>query len=147
MECVACGSAEATERRDGTAQGYRYFRCRACGRGFNESSSGVLNRAQYPSDIVALVVLWRLRYRLTLRDLTEMFLLRSIVFSHEVVRDWEAKLTPALADELRQSRCRKGSPGRRSWHVDETYLEGPGTLVPPVPGHRAERRSRRHHAE
>jgi len=58
-----------------------------------------------------------------LRDLTEMFLLRGIVFSHEAVRDWEARLAPALADELRQRRCGKGGTGRRSWHVDETYLK------------------------
>ncbi len=41
------------------------------------------------------MVLWRLRYRLTLRDLGEMFLLRGLVFSHEAVRDWEARLAPA----------------------------------------------------
>ncbi|WP_424139473.1 IS6 family transposase [Roseomonas chloroacetimidivorans] len=83
----------------------------------------MLNRAQYPSDVIALVVLWRLRYRLTLRDLTEMFLLRGIVFSHEAVRDWEARLAPALAGELRQRRRGRGRNGRRSWHVDETYLK------------------------
>lgn len=123
MACVDCGSAEVIERRDRTAQGYRRFRCRACGRGFNERSSGVLNRAQYPSDVIALVVLWRLRYCLTLRDLAEMFLLRGIVFSHEAVREWEAKLAPVLAGELRQRRRGKGGCGRRSWHVDETYLK------------------------
>ncbi|MFC7739263.1 IS6 family transposase [Roseomonas sp. GCM10028921] len=123
MECVDCGSAEVIERRDRTAQGYRRFRCRACGRGFNERSSGVLNRAHYPSDVIALVVLWHLRYRLTLRDLAEMFLLRGIVFSHEAVREWEAKLAPVLAGELRQRRRGKGGRGRRSWHVDETYLK------------------------
>ncbi|MFC7739286.1 DDE-type integrase/transposase/recombinase [Roseomonas sp. GCM10028921] len=123
MECVACGSAEVTERRDRTAQGYRCFRCRTCGRGFNERSPGVLDRAQYPSDVIALVVLWRLRYRLTLRDLIEVFLLPGIVFSHEAVRDWEAKLAPVLAGELRQRRRGKGSAGRRSWHVDKTHAK------------------------
>jgi transposase-like protein len=39
------------------------------------------------------------------------------VFTYEAVRDWEAKLTPALAEELRRSR--KGKVGR-SWCVDET---------------------------
>ncbi|MBB5695970.1 hypothetical protein [Muricoccus pecuniae] len=58
--------------------------------------------------MIALVVLWRLRYRLTLRDLAEMFLVRGIVFSHEAVRDWEAKLAPVLADELRKRRARQG---------------------------------------
>ncbi|WP_424140149.1 hypothetical protein [Roseomonas chloroacetimidivorans] len=120
MGCVGCGSAQATERRGRTAQGYRRFRCRACGREFNERSAGVLNRTQYPSDVIALVVLWRLRYRLTLRDLAEMFLLRGFVFSHEAVRDWEAKLAPILTRGLRQRRRGKGGSARRSWHVDET---------------------------
>ena len=83
----------------------------------------MLNRTQYPSDVIALVVLWRLRYRLTLQDLSEMFLERGILFSHEAVRGWEAKLTPILTTELRQRRRGKGGAGRRSWHVDETYLK------------------------
>ena len=125
MDCVCCGSAAVTERPERTAQGYRRFRCRDCGRQFNERSAGLLNRTQYPSDIIALVVLWRLRYRLTLRDLCEMFLLRGIVFSHEAVRDWEAKLAPVLAGELRRRRRSKGGAGVRSWFVDETlYLVG-----------------------
>ena len=123
MECVCCGSAAVTERRDRTAQGYRRFRCRDCGRQFNERSAGMLNRTQYPSDVIALVVLWRLRYRLTLRDLAEMFVHRGIVFSHEAVRDWEAKLTPILGHELRQRRHGKAGAGGRSWFVDETYLK------------------------
>src|SRR4051794_41540648 len=34
----------------------------------------------------------RLRYKLSLRDLAEMFLIRGLVFTHEAVRDWETKL-------------------------------------------------------
>src|SRR3954454_19023016 len=84
MRCVACGSEAVTERLERTAQGYRRFRCRTCGKQFNdERSGGLLNRTQYPSDVVALVVLWRLRYKLSLRDLPEMFAVRGIVFSHE----------------------------------------------------------------
>jgi putative transposase len=123
MECICCGSATITERPDSTAQGCRRFRCRDCGKQFNERSAGLLNRAQYPSDVIALVVLWRLRYRLTLRDLSEMFLQRGIVFSYEAIRDWEAKLAPILADELRQRRHGKGGARSRRWHVDETYLK------------------------
>jgi putative transposase len=102
MECVGCGSAAVSERGERTAQGYRRFRCRACGKQFNERGAGVLNRTQYRSDVIALVVLWRLRYKLSLRDLQEMFLIRGIVFSHEAVRDWEARVTPALAESLRR---------------------------------------------
>ena len=104
MRCLDCGSAEMAERRDRAAQGYRRFRCRDCGKQCNERSGTLLNHTQYPSDVIALVVLWRLRYRLTLRDLAEMFLVRGIVFSYEAVRQWEAKLAPAMAEELRRRR-------------------------------------------
>ncbi len=125
MDCVCCGSAGLTERPERTARGYRRFRCRDCGKQFNERSGGSLNRTQYPSDVVALVVLWRLRYRLTLRDLSEMSLHRGLVFSHEAVRAWEAKLAPVLADELRHRRRGRGGARGRHWHVDETlYLVG-----------------------
>ena len=69
------------------------------------------------------MVPWRLRYHLTLRDLAEMFLVRGLVFSHEAVREWEAKLAPMLADELRQRRHGRGGARGRHWHVDETYLK------------------------
>ncbi len=117
MRCLECGSEAVTERSERTAEGYRRFRCRTCGKQFNERSGGVLNRTQDPSDVIALVVLWRLRDKLSLRDLPEMFAVRGIGFSHEAVREWEAKLTPALAEDLR--RRRRGKVGR-SWSVDET---------------------------
>ena len=119
MEWVACGGAAISERPERTARGYRRFRCRDCGKQFNERTGGSLNRAQYPSDVIALVVFWRLRYKLSLRDLPEMFLLRGIEFTYEAVRDWEAKLTPSLIDNLRAG----GGAGRRSWYVDETYIK------------------------
>src|SRR3712207_3988807 len=123
MRCVACGSEQVTERLERTAQGYRRFRCRACGKQSDERTGGLLNRTQYPSDVIALVVLRRLRYKLALRDLAEMFLVRGLVFSHEAVREWEAELTPALAEELR--RRRRGKAGR-SWYVDETFIKVQG---------------------
>jgi putative transposase len=123
MQCMECGSSAVSERPERTVQGYRRFRCSACGKQFNERSTGLLNRARYPSDVIALVVLWRLRYKLSLRDLAEMFLIRGIVFSYEAVRDWEAKLTPTLAETLRHRR--RGKIGR-SWYVDETYVKVQG---------------------
>jgi putative transposase len=118
MRCPKCRSTSVRKRPARTAQGYRRFRCLDCGKQFNERSTGLLNRTQYPSDAIALVVLWRLRYKLSFRDLAERFLIRGFVFSDEAVRDWEAKLTPALAEDLR--RRRKGKAGR--WYVDETYI-------------------------
>ena len=118
MRCPQCRSTFVRERPERTAQSYRRYRCH-CGKQFNERGAGLLNRTQYPSDVIALVVLWRLRYKLSLRDLAEMFLIRVFVFSYEAVGDWEAKLTRALAENLR--RRRRGKVGR-SWYVDETYM-------------------------
>jgi len=72
---------------------------------------------------VLLVVLWRLRYKLSLRDLAAMFLARGLVLSHEAVRDWEARFAPLLADRLRAKR--RGQAGIM-WHADETYVKGNG---------------------
>jgi putative transposase len=112
-----------SDRWDALGAAQPPFRSRASAprsKQFNERSAGLLNRTQYPSDVIALVVFWRLRYKPSLRDLPEMFLIRGIVFSHEAVRDWEAKLMPALAESLR--RRRRGKVGR-SWYVDETYIK------------------------
>jgi transposase-like protein len=78
---------------------------------------------EFPTDIVLLVVLWRLRYKLSLRDLAEKFLERGFQFTHEAVREWETRFAPLVADKLRAKR--RGQVGR-SWHVDETYIRVAG---------------------
>ncbi len=90
---------------------------------FNERTGTAFNHLQYPTDLVLLVVLWRLRYKLSLRDLAEMFLVRGFVFTHEAVRDWEARFAPLLTARLRARR--RGQSGAK-WHVDETYLRVDG---------------------
>ncbi len=57
MNCVACGSAAVTELPERTAWSYRRLPCRACGKTFNERSGGLLKHTQYPSDVIALLVL------------------------------------------------------------------------------------------
>ena len=123
MECPYGRSSTTTDRPETTAQGCRRFRCRACERGFNERTGSVFNRVHYPPDVVCLVVLWRVRYQLSLRDLAAMFLERGGVFTHEAIRGWEAKLAPVLSEILRQQR--RGKVGR-SWYCDETYLKVKG---------------------
>jgi transposase-like protein len=54
MRCIGCGSTDVSERSERTAQGYRRFRCHDCGKQFNERSESLLNRTQYPSDVIAL---------------------------------------------------------------------------------------------
>ena len=123
MDCVGCGAAVVTERADLTARGYRRFRCRDCGKQFNQRSDGVLNRASLPSDIIAFVVFCRLRYRLTRRDLSEIMLLRGFTVSYESIRRWEAKLLPVMGEALRKRRHGTGRKSGQSWYTDETYLK------------------------
>ncbi len=94
-----------------------------CRRQFNERTGTPFHHLEFPTDIVLLVVVWRLRYKLSLRDLAEMFLERGFEFTHEAVREWEARFAPLLAAQLRTKR--KGQAGR-SWHADETYVNVKG---------------------
>jgi putative transposase len=112
-----CESTATTERADRTELGYRRFRCRVCMREFNERTGTLFNRLRYPMDVACLVVLWRFRYKLSLRDLAEMFLQRGLAFRLEAVRAREAKLAPLLAETLRKRRY--GTAGK-SWSVDES---------------------------
>ncbi len=112
MICPYCQSPATAERPDQTELGYRRFRCRACRRGCNERTGTPYHRLQYPTAMICRAVLWRFRYKLSLRDLAEMFLQRGIRFTHEAVRDWAMKLAPLLADTLRQKR--RGTVGT-SW--------------------------------
>ena len=123
MTCPHCASPRIKEQRKITVLGYRTFCCSDCRRTFNERTGTPFNFLEYPTDIVLLVVLWRLRFKLSLRDLAEMFLQRGFVFTHEAVRNWEARLAPLMADHLRAKR--RGQAGK-SWHVDETYVSVKG---------------------
>jgi transposase-like protein len=70
--------------------------------------------------------MWRLRYKLSLRDVSEMFIERGFEFSYEAVRELEERFTPLLTEKLRARR--KGKAGT-SWYIDETYVKVKGTWV------------------
>jgi hypothetical protein len=112
MNCPYCASTATKEQTKKTRLCYRAFRCSGCKRLFNERTGTPFNSLEYPTDIVLLVVLWRLRYKWSLRDLTEMFLERGFEFTHEAVRDWEARFAPLIADQLRSKR--RGQAGGHS---------------------------------
>lgn len=120
MKCPHCGSTAGIQLSGKTSLAYRTFRCTNCSRRFNERTGTPFNNLQFPTDIVLLVIVWRLRYKLSLRDLSEMFLARGFEFTHETVRDWEARYAPLVTEHLRARR--RGKAGR-SWYVDETYVK------------------------
>lgn len=77
MKRPRCKSKRGTERSDGTELGYRRYRCENCKRQFNDRTGTPFNRLQLPTDVVFLIVPWRLHYKLSLRDLAEMFVERA----------------------------------------------------------------------
>jgi putative transposase len=123
MTCLHCQTDNTETLNRTTDLGYCRFRCHRCGRRFNERSGTPFNHLEFPTDIVFQVVVFRLLFKLSLRDLVRMFLMRGYEFTHETVREWEERFAPLLAEHLR--RKRKGKAGSR-WYVDETYLKVKG---------------------
>ena len=123
MNCPHCASAATTRRQARTTLGYRRFNCRSCKRRFNERTGTPFNHLQVPTDVVLLAVLWRLRYKLSFRDVAEMLLQRGVEVTHETIREWEFRFAPLLAGQLRaKRRARAGE----SWYLDETYVKVAG---------------------
>ncbi|GHO71625.1 hypothetical protein KSC_105170 [Ktedonobacter sp. SOSP1-52] len=120
MSCPHCAVSSAKKRAKKTELGDATFFCPGCRRTFNERTGTPFNYLEVPTDVVFLVVFWRLRYTLRLRDVAEMFLERGFVFTHETVREWERRFAPLMTDQLRTKR--RGRAGR-SWYVDETYIK------------------------
>jgi hypothetical protein len=61
--------------------GYQVFRCRECKRSFNSRTGTPFNFLEVPTDIVFQVLLCRLRYKMSFRDVAEFFLLRGFEFT------------------------------------------------------------------
>ena len=121
--CPHCSSTRLTKLKKTTQLGYAQFYCNSCRKKFNERTNTPFNLIQYPTDIVLIVVRWRLMYKLSVRDLSDLFLERGLQFSHEIIRQWEKKFAPLIIDTLRKKR--RGKCGS-SWYVDETYVKVSG---------------------
>ncbi len=106
MACPHCQSMTTTERSKKTQLGYRTFCCHACTRTFNERTGTPFNYLEFPTDIVLLVVLWRVRYKLSLRDLAEMW----SAASSSPTRPY-ASGRPASLPSSRSGTCQAEGPG------------------------------------
>ena len=129
MPCPSCAATVTTEQARRTAPGSRTCRCRACRRTCNERAGTPYDHLPYPTDLVLLGVLWRLRDTLRLRDLAAMFPERGFAFSHEAVRDWVAR------------------PGRHEVARRRDLPAGRWALVLAVPRDRPRRQPRRRAAQ
>ena len=134
MDCPHCSSSLTLERKALTKQGYKCYHYRNCSKFFNERTLSPFNLLRYPNELIFKVVTWRLRYKLSLRDLSELLTNEGITISHETVREWEAKFAPVIEQDLREQRKGEAS---KSWHVDETVrpyrdFNFSGTIKSPV---------------
>ena len=123
MNCPHCHSSLTTQLKRTTRLGYHTFFCRECLSSFNERTGTQFNFLEVPTDIVFQVLICRLRYKMSLRDVAEFFLLRGFEFTHETVRQWEERFAPLVVEPLRTKRT--GMMGR-NWHVEETYIRVKG---------------------
>ena len=71
-----------------------------------------------------LVVLWCLRYKLSVRDLVELVLVRGFVIRREAGREWQAHFAPLIMTRLRAKRRGQAGP---KWRTDEPYVEVAGS--------------------
>ena len=117
MTCPHCRSKATTKRKHRSALGYRRFSCRSCHRRYNERTGTPFNDLQFPTDIVLLSVLWRLRYKLGFRDVAELLGQRGYAVTRETIRAWEFQFAPLVSERLRARR--RGQAGR-SRYLDET---------------------------
>ena len=123
MSCPHCRSESIAKRRRRTSLGYRILFCNSCRRQFNERTGTAFNDLQFPTDVVLMAVLWRLRYKLGFRDVAELLLERGFIVSHETIRLWEFRFAPLVSTKLRARR--RGKSGH-SWYLDETYVKVSG---------------------
>ena len=137
MACPDCASTATTRRKGRTALGYRRFRCQACRRRFNERTGTPFNDLQYPTDIVLLAVLWRLRYKLGFRDVAELLLQRGFEVTHETIRAWEVRGDRAQAAARHHGQASAVpqsdplDPGTEGRAPDESIPQQPHATGPP----------------
>ena len=120
MNCPHYNSDNTSSRSRLTKLGYKTFYCKNCLKSFNERTGTPFNRLKAKTETIFQLVFWRLRYKLSLRDLSEMTIAQGFELSHETIHNWESEFAPLIAAQLKAKR--KGKVGK-SWRVDETKIK------------------------
>ena len=81
-------------------------------------------------DIICMVVMLYVRYRLSLRNVEDLLFERGYDVCHETVRLWWNRFGPMFAAEIRRRRV-SHMRGYRNWrwHLDEMYVKMNGEMV------------------
>ena len=89
----------------------------------NSTLNKVLQRLDYPLEVMLTGVRWYVAYPLSLRHIEEMVHERGVFVDHSTVHRWAIKMLPVLAAVFR--RCKRPVVGP-SWRMDETYIKVSG---------------------
>ncbi|MBW8309949.1 MAG: IS6 family transposase [Candidatus Paracaedibacteraceae bacterium] len=78
-----------------------------------------------PKAIIGYVVRLYFRYKLSLRDISELLLERGVQVTYEAIRLWVKVLGPLYAQAIRRQ---KGTSFRDKWHIDEMRVKVKGEV-------------------
>jgi transposase-like protein len=104
MDCPHCQSNNVWLCKGKTDLGYQQYRCRLCGKQYNERTGTLFNFIQYPTEIVMLAVYYYYRFRNSLDDVVELLEMRGISLSHQTVHNWAQSFGVELGLKLREKR-------------------------------------------
>jgi len=74
---------------------------------------------RFPRAIVGFAIRYYYRYKLSLRDVSEILLDRGIAVTYETIRNWAKVWRPTYAKAIRQDRSSNYSD---KWHIDEVRI-------------------------
>jgi putative transposase len=123
MNCPHCHSKNVRLCKTETDLGYKQYRCRTCGKQYNERTGTTLNFIQYPTEIVMLAVHYYYRFRNSLDDVVELMAMRGIHLSHQTIHNWSQTFGVDLGLKLREKRYNQAG---NKWHADATYIRVEG---------------------
>lgn len=123
MNCSHCNSNNTRLCKEKTDLGYNQYRCRSCGKQYNERTGTPFNFIQFRNEIVMLAVHYYYRFRNSLDDVVELMKMRGISLSHQTVCNWVQVFGVELGLKLRIKR--HGQSGKK-WHADATYIRVEG---------------------
>lgn len=79
----------------------------------------------YPLDIIMMALRYYLAYKLSYREIEEIFAERHIHFDHSTLNRWVIKYDPLLDAAFKKKKRNVSS----SWRMDETYIKVKGRWV------------------
>jgi putative transposase len=106
MNCPPCAATTTKKRAKKTKRGYTPFFCPHCRCTFNERTGTPFTYLEFPTDIVLLAVLWRLRSQLSLRDVADRHSSREFITTKEPLTiftffQWITTISPGVKQDQR----------------------------------------------